>query len=322
MKDHRSIWETPGEERHANLNFWQDAVLATFCRVNIHSRAQDDFLGRIERHSFDEFDLLDIKVSPHTFERTPEYIVDDSCNDILINTIKSGYLKFYQFGREDIVGPGDMFLSDSASPFSYLSNDPIAVQTFRIPRRFLTSQIPNVEDVSARKIDAEGHWSKALAAYIGALQASGRDHLSLQPASQFAEQIVSLVRLAIGPSISDISHHQAKTLTRIRQAMRERLNEEGLSPREIANDVGISRSYLNLLLAKADTSFRRELDGMRIDLAMRMLGPYGRRLSIKEVALQCGFANGAHFSRKFRAARGMPPSEYRHFALAAEPEDA
>ncbi|MGU3286911.1 AraC family transcriptional regulator [Methylobacterium mesophilicum] len=38
-------------------------------------------------------------------------------------------------------------------------------------------------------------------------------------------------------------------------------------------------------------------------------------LSIGALAYGCGFANQAHFARRFKARYGMAPSEHRHAAL-------
>ncbi|WP_199838261.1 helix-turn-helix domain-containing protein [Streptomyces sp. IMTB 1903] len=57
----------------------------------------------------------------------------------------------------------------------------------------------------------------------------------------------------------------------------------------------------------------QRLEHCRADLA----DPLQRTLPIRAVAARYGFASAADFARAFRAAYGMPPSEYRRAALDA-----
>jgi AraC-like DNA-binding protein len=52
----------------------------------------------------------------------------------------------------------------------------------------------------------------------------------------------------------------------------------------------------------------RHLDERRIETATRMIHS---DVPLRHVALECGFYDQAHFTRVFRAARGVSPSRYR-----------
>jgi len=51
------------------------------------------------------------------------------------------------------------------------------------------------------------------------------------------------------------------------------------------------------------------VEGCRLEMARRLL--LTTAMSIKEVALTCGFADPLYFSKRFTRAAGMPPSEWR-----------
>ncbi|MDD4103037.1 MAG: AraC family transcriptional regulator [Kiritimatiellae bacterium] len=61
------------------------------------------------------------------------------------------------------------------------------------------------------------------------------------------------------------------------------------------------------------------IEEQRIAYARRLLA--AGRLSVKEVAFQCGFQNQLYFSRRFQKAAGMSPSQYRANCLS-DPERA
>lgn len=83
-----------------------------------------------------------------------------------------------------------------------------------------------------------------------------------------------------------------------------------LSPAELARAMSVSESHLYTL-------FRNDI-GMspavfvkhrRIHAACELLE--GTNKSVKEIAARVGFANPYHFSREFRAIRGVSPTQYR-----------
>ena len=57
------------------------------------------------------------------------------------------------------------------------------------------------------------------------------------------------------------------------------------------------------------TSPQVYVEGCRLEMARRLL--LTTAMSVKEVALTCGFADPLYFSKRFTRAAGMPPSEWR-----------
>jgi AraC-like DNA-binding protein len=57
---------------------------------------------------------------------------------------------------------------------------------------------------------------------------------------------------------------------------------------------------------------------LRLEYARSLL--LGRRASITQIALDCGFADGAHFSREFGARFGVTPRRYVQTHAGAAPD--
>ncbi|MCZ1002907.1 helix-turn-helix domain-containing protein [Streptomyces mirabilis] len=98
------------------------------------------------------------------------------------------------------------------------------------------------------------------------------------------------------------------------------LTDEDLSPETIAGAHHISARYLHRLFQDEGTTVgrwiqRRRLEECRRDLMIRSRG--GR--TIAAVANRWGFMSATHFSRVFRAAYGMSPSEWRDTVGRATP---
>lgn len=99
---------------------------------------------------------------------------------------------------------------------------------------------------------------------------------------------------------------------RARQTVEVMLAQPDLSPARVAQQVGISRRYLQLLFAAAGETAnhyirRRRLERCAEDLA----DPLQAGRAIAEICYRWGFADPAYFSRIFRACHGISPSEHR-----------
>jgi AraC-like DNA-binding protein len=96
------------------------------------------------------------------------------------------------------------------------------------------------------------------------------------------------------------------------------LPDPNLSPASIAEAHHISLRYLYKLFefqraSVADWVRTRRLDHCRHDL----LDPSLRALSVSAIGARWGLPNPAHFSRAFRTAYGLPPTEFRHIVVGA-----
>ena len=90
-----------------------------------------------------------------------------------------------------------------------------------------------------------------------------------------------------------------------------------LSVTDIAAHVHMSPSRLShLFKAETGMSIMRYLSRARLDEAKRLLA--SPDTSVARVSEQVGFADPAHFSRSFKRAEGISPSDYRQRAITAE----
>ncbi|CCK25194.1 Transcriptional regulator [Streptomyces davaonensis JCM 4913] len=101
-------------------------------------------------------------------------------------------------------------------------------------------------------------------------------------------------------------------LTRVMAYARRHLADRALTPERIAAEHAISVRRLYLLLSEADVSLEQWLITERLTKARQMLGsPRYDRLTVAALAARCGFSSPSHFTRRFQAAYGVTPSEWR-----------
>lgn len=101
-------------------------------------------------------------------------------------------------------------------------------------------------------------------------------------------------------------------LTRIMAYARSHLADRDLTPERIAAEHAISLRRLYALLNGAGISLEQWLIAERLGKARRMLAcARYDRLTIAAVSARCGFSSPSHFSRRFQAAYGVSPGEWR-----------
>ncbi|MGW7104097.1 helix-turn-helix domain-containing protein [Streptomyces sp. NPDC054883] len=100
----------------------------------------------------------------------------------------------------------------------------------------------------------------------------------------------------------------------IRWYVNARLGDPALCPQAIAAAHFISVRRLHELFADGGTTVGRWIRRRRLQEARRRLrgvGAGGGPPKVATVAQHCGFANPAHFSRAFREAYGVSPSDWQ-----------
>ena len=85
---------------------------------------------------------------------------------------------------------------------------------------------------------------------------------------------------------------------------------EPITVREVANELGLSVSYLHKLFARCGTSFSAYLTDCRLRRAGQMLREGDEK--IYAVAAACGYQDTRYFSKIFQKHMGVKPTEYRH----------
>jgi len=99
-------------------------------------------------------------------------------------------------------------------------------------------------------------------------------------------------------------------LSLARRLVESNISRSTLSPRLVADLLGISVRHLHILFEATGISFAQTVTAERLAESRRLL-TQPREQSISEIALACGFNSVATFYRAFQAAHGMSPGSFR-----------
>ena len=86
-------------------------------------------------------------------------------------------------------------------------------------------------------------------------------------------------------------------------ALRAKAEQEGRSMQEVA------RTAISQYVTDRPQRLLNAIDRVRTEEASRLLK--GTELSATEIGYICGFADAAHFTRRFKQRYGCPPSRFR-----------
>lgn len=109
--------------------------------------------------------------------------------------------------------------------------------------------------------------------------------------------------------------HCADPLQNLRRSLRLLLLHGHSSADELARELALHRRTLNRRLQAAGTSFRRELDRMRSDVARQLLEH--TRAPLSEIAATLCYGDAAAFLHAFKRWTGTTPARWRESRAAA-----
>lgn len=261
------------------------------------------------------------------FRRSWSHIREDSTDVTVLWFVKRGALCVSHQRGHTIASAGDFLVTKSTTPFfieCQVGQDSIhEVLHVVVPTPLLTSHIP-YRLTTGFCVPATG-CQFTVAQHILADVFEEKGELSANAAQLLVESALSVISQAIGTSALPGFAHPSVSNKRLRDVLRYielHLSDPKLSIATVAKGCGISPRYVSCLLKLHGCAFSTLVWEQRLKIASRLLSSSrSRDLSISKVAYGIGFKSLAHFSRKFRAAFSVSPSEYRSMSLthAAHP---
>jgi len=303
-------WSTEEVEQRDALAYWVDTICNRFLELEIDTPLRHRFRASLDQTDLGPTTASFIRADVQHVRRTRAKIARLSAPIYVLLQLREGHIQFRQLGRETRVGPGECVFIDGTEPYELACPQPTNALALRLPANWLNRWLARPEHLAARRFGAGG-WSAALCAALASLDIASCDQLAL-PREQVAEQIASLLTLAVGNEISTRSSH-SRLFDRLMHTLKGRFQDADLSLAAVAAEHGISKRTLYYTFAAANTTFVHELMGLRLEHARQLLSE--RDLPVTDVAAACGFNDSSHFARRFRRKFGVAPGQVRRTKL-------
>lgn len=305
-------WSSAGLGQREALDQWREWAASTIAPIEVTVFDADSFAARWTSHGIGQLRMLHLHAPAQRVTHTgTEGSSGRATPSIQLVYARQGALKTQMGGKRFTVEPGQFVLLDNTRFYQMEMDTPHEAVDLMIPQSWLERHLPDPEAVLAQPISAREGWGAPLGSLLEALL-SGLGTMPL-PRSLIAEQLGSLLTLATGfHEPADNSRHRGQLARQILRKIESDYFEPDLTLETVAADFGISKRYLQTLLAGSGTSFVQELNATRLDRASDMLtDPRASSLSISEIAYRAGFLDPGYFARLFRKRFGISPREWR-----------
>jgi AraC-like DNA-binding protein len=251
----------------------------------------------------------------HT-ERTPAQIDSD---DLVLNVTLAGKRIVRQFGRDAVVGGGELAVTRSLDVASCDCEPGSRLLNIRVPLRAVAPMIFDLDSVLVRVIPADTEPLPLLLKYaqvlqtMEALQQADTRHLVVA-------HVHDLVALTLGVT-ADAAHLAkgrgvpAARLSAIMTDITENLGHSDLTIDVIAARHDVTPRYVRMLFERQNLTFSEFVLRERLARVHRaLIDPRIANRPISDIAFANGFGDLSYFNRTFRRRYGLSPTEVREAA--------
>lgn len=308
----------PGPERSTAL----EQALRGICPVTVRPSVAGGPAPQARVHSWplDEgMTLLQATGTAVAIDRTaPESGAPANRAPVTLALLGTGDWRFRQ--RDVAVSPcgraATLLLVDHAAPFELRWLENGSVVAMSIDRMLLGLPTTTIA-TAARRLDGTHPLAMLLADFLRGLVELAERSAGLLP--ELAGATVHLVRALILARARDAEQAPVREslFDRMCHYIEEHIADPKLDADTIAAATNISVRYLYKLWSASGTTLANYIIARRLELARAALtDPRMRHLTIGAVARRYGFADATHFTRRFRNAYGLTPSQWRRAAVS------
>lgn len=307
-------FDTRHEAPRAQLPAWRDRV-GHFLDVPI-SRAQlaDGFNGTIDSYTAANLTFMDCRTDPVSQARSVARISTDSVRQFVFHVAVEGSIETgtgsYPKRSALQTRPGILAL-DMNQPMQ-MTRSACRVQAFFLPRALVESVLPGAESIHGSVLEYDSPLAREIPALLADLSRNlpGMDG---QQAFDAIHTCALLIAAAFGKTTRLTGNARAAVRTamfaRARQYIDANLGEVDLTPERVLAASQLSRPTLYRLF-EPEGGLAAYIRNRRLREAADELHRYPSK-DIVEIAYGVGFNSASDFSRAFRRAYEMSPSDFR-----------
>ncbi|MGW8783201.1 helix-turn-helix domain-containing protein [Streptomyces sp. NPDC055796] len=306
----------------AGFEWFREMLSARVMPVMLETSDVAGFRAGITDLDLGVVQLTAVSCSPVLSRRTSTDVRRGDPEHVQVALIAQGRLVIAQRRNESLVA-GGLVVTDTSRPSrATRTGGMIHTVGLRIPRQDLALNADRVDGLLARNLAADTGSGGVLADFLKTLLAHG-PHCRPEELRALGAVALDLATAFLAQQLGDPGQAPAEaraqeTLRRIHRFIENNLDDPDLSPQVIADRHNVSLRHLHALFADEPLTVsarirNRRLERARTDLASAEM----RGQPVQAIAVRWGFSSATGFSRAFREAYGVTPTEHRAVSLAA-----
>jgi AraC-like DNA-binding protein len=296
---------------------WKHLVAESFVPLAARTADVDGFRGQLRSRVLDRMSIVEVTATSHEVHRTPALIAQAGERYFKLNLQLEGTGLLIQDNREALLAPGDLAIYDTNRPYTLAFEEQARMMVVMFPCDALTLPTDYVGQLAAVRMAGGTGLSGIVGQFIRQLS-ENLDVLGGPSGSRLATNALDLVSTMLHAEMDiapDRMKPQALLAASIREYIEANLSDPLLSPASIAAAHFISTRHLHNVFHESGTTVASWIRSQRLEGARRDLrDPLHAGKSVSTVAARWGFLDAAHFSRTFRDAFGLSPTDWRRQA--------
>ena len=296
-----------------SFTHWKHLVAESFVPLVARTADVDGFRGQMRARVLDRLSIVEVTSTSHEVHRTPALVSQANQRYFKLNLQLEGTGLLVQDNREALLQPGDLAIYDTNRPYTLAFEEQARVMVVMFPCDALSLPADYVGQLAAVRMDATG-MGGIVGQFLRQLS-SNLQVLDGPSGSRLAANALDLVATMLHAEMDmapDRMKPQALLAVSAREYIDANLSDPRLSPAGIAAAHFISTRHLHNVFHESGTTVAGYIRTQRLDGARRDLrDPLHSALPVGAVAARWGFLDAAHFSRTFRDAFGVSPSDWR-----------
>lgn len=297
-----------------DISQFRAAINSSFVPLQVSSAHPDRFRGVIRQSGIDEVHITDVRATDHVVERTPELIARGDRPYFKVSLMLAGTGLLIQDDREALLSPGDLAVYDTSRPYSLVFDEDFRTMVVMFPRHLCTLPPEMIGQLTAVRISGTEGLGSVVTPYLTQL-AANLDQVAGTTGARLVHSALDLVTTVftreLGLDGAAADPHRA-LMQRIRGYIDRNLASTDLCPSSIAAAHFISTRHLHGLFQEQGATVSTWIRTRRLERCRRdLIDPVFADRPVAAVAARWGFVDAAHFSRAFKAAFDVSPSEFR-----------
>ncbi|MBE1532051.1 helix-turn-helix domain-containing protein [Actinomadura algeriensis] len=326
-----TVFRTSDVARADRIGYWHELVSRS--RAPVELSGDPDRFEASERAlrlgtDPDAVTVLATVTSAATVRRTPELIRRSDPEVLYLSLALRGDAEVVCGDRAFRYGPAQWAVHDSSrSATVRLTDGPGPFESIGIvvPLRLLSVPRDQVGRAIGAPLPGRGGVGGLLAGTLaniiadpGAYRASDGPRLATVLADLVSALLAHAIDAGDAAPGAPPEVRRRTLLLRAHEFIDRHLQDPELSPAAVAAAHHISVSYLHRLFSAEGRTVAAWIRLRRLERArLALADPALRTVPVHRIAAMCGFTHHSAFTRAFRDAFGLPPSDYRHRALDA-----
>lgn len=302
---------TPARERSRH---WEQVISGTYFPLDLTFREAERFDGELAVWQLGSASLSRLTTDALCYRRQRHHLLHERDQHYLVTVPTASDIAFKQCGSSIQCKPGGFILERSHEPYEFCYPEANDLWVLKLPDEMLAGRIRGPDRFCSMTFDA-GSGAGGLFADMLQLIPQRFDTLTPEARGALAQQLADLLVLALKNDeralTSNGSTVREAHLSRIEGFVRQQLHNPELGPDMIAAGCGISTRYLHDLFRDTNQTLGQWIRDQRLTACRESLADPACGRTVAEIAYSWGFNDQAQFSRIFKAAFEMTPTEYR-----------